>query len=88
VTVTTQDRVIAVALPARMDPRVLDAALPPGCVRPSGGFDARRLPPEAAVATLTYYIAAGGAEQCPPDPAAKALADAMRDAMKTAPRCP
>ncbi len=81
-----RDRMIAVAIPANLGPGAF-AGLPtePTCF--GTGFDARHLPPEAAVASLAHSVAAPGAAGCPSDPAKRAEGDAMRAAIAALPRC-
>lgn len=66
--VALSDRMVAIAVPAALGRESLSAAVPPpACVtEPGRGFDAARLPPEAAVATTRVAVVRAGRAYCPP----------------------
>ncbi len=82
-------RVLAVAVPDPPGRNGFGKAGPPaGCLAgPGTGFSARLLPKEAAVATLTYRVVPSGADPCPRDADADAMAAKIKAALKKLPLC-
>jgi len=80
-------RIVAVALPASTGPRFADHGLPPpGCFS-HDGFNAKRLPDEAAITTLTHGVAPAGQGWCPNDPATRRRSEELSQALGKLGRC-
>ena len=82
-------RILAVAVPESLDRNGFGTVKPPpNCLGgPGTGFSVRLLPPEAAVATLTYRVVPPGAAPCPPDAEAEKKAAKIKEALKKIPTC-